>query len=387
MKNMKQLFCSLVAFCVLAINGWAQQEADTLHHVNSWNEALQEAQQKNKLLFVDCYFTGCYPCAQMDKEVFPNELVKKTLNEHFIGIKIDVFKEKLGDTINLKYGISGYPTYLILNARGQLISQFNGYKDPGLLLQELNNAIALVKKQQYLTGFSASLEISYPDFYVKYYDRKDRKSDPVAANAWIKSQKDWTSEPVAMAIFKTRPLDTEVGDYLLNNYPAYRAKYGESLVLNKVSDQLIDRMKKMMEGGASETQFRKFIAEQSPRFPAADWKIMNFMLGYHYYGSMQKDTMKLLEFVNEDPLVHVNYMGALYSMMMGRKQLNASNLSLLCKWADKAVNQECAIDMIRTAAYMHKNNKDMEGFRRYINMAIAKSKRYQMPVEQLEKLN
>ncbi len=64
---------------------------------------------------MDCYFIGCPPCAQMDKEVYPNELVSKEIADHFIFEKVDVFKEKLGDTLNAKFAVSGFPTFLIFN--------------------------------------------------------------------------------------------------------------------------------------------------------------------------------------------------------------------------------------------------------------------------------
>lgn len=384
---MKKIILSITAIMAIIISSTAQQDADSLHHTTSWQALLQEAEQQNKLIFIDCYFTGCHPCAMMDKEVFPNELVRKELKQNFIGVKIDVFKEPLGDSINLKYGITGFPTFLILNPKGMLITQFSGYKDPGLLLAELKAATRKAPQQQWLTGFNNSMAISYPDFYVKYYDRKDRKSDPVAANAWIKSQKDWTREEVAMAIFRTRPLDTEVEEYVLKNYNTYLAKYGENLLLNKASDLLSARLTKELELQAGEPQFRKFTATHAGLFPASHWKVLNFMLGYRYYGSIEKDTLKLLQFVNEDPLVYVNYMGALYSSLLGKKQLNETNLKLLCEWAEKAVNEECALDMIRTAAYMHKNRQDMDGFRKYIDMAISKSKKYNMPTDELEKIN
>jgi hypothetical protein len=94
----------------------------------------------------------------------------------------------------------------------------------------------------------------------------------------------------------------------------------------------------------------------------------------------------MLEFINEKPVVYMNYLGSLYNSLLIKKQLNESTLTLLSKWVDNAVTAESSIDIIRTAASIHKQNKSMEGYRRFVNMAIEKSKKYKMPTEQYEKM-
>src|SRR5829696_7504442 len=256
---MKKLSLNLFLLLGLSTVAFAQDEKETLQHTDSWAAALQKAQKENKLIFVDTYFTGCHPCAQMDKEVFPNEAVSKEMSENFIGIKVDVFKEKLGDTINMKYGISGFPTFLILDKSGKLISMFGGYNDPGQLMLELKTAQQKATKKQFLAGFATSYE-DYPQFYKKFYDREDRKIDPVAASAWIKEQKDWTTEQVALPMLKMGKLSPEIDDYLLKNYTKYRAMYGESLVLGKASTILNGQMKMAVGKQKNDAAFQQFLA-------------------------------------------------------------------------------------------------------------------------------
>lgn len=383
MKKITSLVSAILflAFALLAQEG----SKDTLEHTDSWAAVLQRSKIENKLIFVDCYFTGCHPCAQMDKEVFPNSIVSKEFSENFVGIKIDVFKEKLGDTINMKYNVSGYPTFLVLDANGRLLNMFSGYRDPGMLLLELNKAKQMASRKEWLSGFAANA-IDYPEFYKKYFDREDRKNDPEAANAWIKNQKDWKTEAVAMAIFRTGKLNGEIEEYLVNNYTTYKKMYGTDLVLGKTAGILNGQMGRVVNKQKDETAFRQFLKEKSRLFPAEDWKILQHLLGYNYYGSIAKDTLGLLTFMNETPVIYMNYFGALYSNMAARKQLNPANLALLCSWADKTVTGETALDIIRTAAYLHKQNNDMAGFEKYIRLAIAKSKKYNMPADAYEKM-
>lgn len=382
---MKKIFSILLGISLL-VQTTAQETNETLQHTVSWEAALQKAKQEKKLLFVDCYFTGCIPCAQMDKEVFPNTLVSKELAESFVAIKVDVFKEKLGDSINMKYGVTGFPTFLILDASGKLLSMFVGYQDPSLLMKQLTEAKQKQRRNEFLSGFSANMGTNYPVFYQKFYDRADRKIDVPAANAWIKEQKEWTAEPVALAILKMNRLDATIEDYLLNNYATYKAKYGDALVLGRTANVLTDRLNKAVNKEKNEEQFQQFLSVQAKQFPASDWKILRFLLGNHYYGAVAKDTVALLQFISEEPVLYMNYMGALYSNLLVRKQLNPTTLALLCKWADKAVTADAPLEMMTTAASFHRQNNDMEGYKRFITMAIAKAKKYNMPSERYEKM-
>lgn len=362
------------------------QQSETLENISSWQELVTQAGAENKLIFVDLYFTGCHPCKQMDEEVFPNELIRNELKENFISVKIDVFKEKLGDTINMKFGVTGFPTFLIFNAKGQLLSYFSGYKDPGLLLHEINKAKVAANANVIYGGFEISNQTQYPLFYQDYFNRENGKRDYAAANIWLQQQKNLASEPAAMAIFRTAKLDKVIEDYVINNYKTFRNLYGENLAQGKAVAVLISQMEQSLDKKNLNVSYDKFLKDKSSLFPKEDWSIINFILGYKYYGTIAKDTMKLLEFINEDPIVYANYIGALYSNLSMRKQLNPQTLSLLCAWAEKAVTSEVALDMMMTAAYMHKQNKDMDGYKRFIKMAIAKAQKYKMDSSNLEKM-
>ncbi len=230
------------------------------------------------------------------------------------------------------------------------------------------------------------METSYPVFYQKFYDRADRKIDVPAANSWIKEQKDWTAETVALPLLKMNKLDVTIEEYLLNNYPTYKSMYGDALVLGRTANVLTDRLNKAVNKEKNEKQFQQFLSVQAKQFPAADWKILRFLLGNHYYGAVAKDTVALLQFMADEPVLYMNYMSALYSNLLVRKQLNPTTLALLCKWAVGAVTADAPLEMMTTAASFHRQNNDMEGYKRFITMAIAKAKKYNMPSERYEKM-
>jgi thiol:disulfide interchange protein len=83
---MKKILNTLCLWLV-AIGCFAQSQ--------SLNSILQQAKKENKLIFVDCYFTGCIPCAEMDKDVFPNAAVKAEMDKNFLMLKVDILKINL----------------------------------------------------------------------------------------------------------------------------------------------------------------------------------------------------------------------------------------------------------------------------------------------------
>lgn len=369
----------MIAVIVLLTVAGRANDTTVLKHVDAWQQVLHEAQQENKLIFVDCYFTGCFPCAQMDKEVFPTALVAEEFRKKYVAVKIDVFKEKLGDSINKKYAITGYPTFLVMNSKGELLHRFSGFNDAGQLLSELSVA----EKMAPLGGFSTSFDVAYPEFYLRYFNRSAEPLPPHVAADWLVQQTDLFAEPVGMAMIITRKLPVKLEDALLDHYSRYRALFGQGLVMNRAIEILKARM--VVNANAGTTTFERFIASNEMKYPSEDWRIMKFLLGYHYYNSVAKDTVAFLQFANQQPVLYMNYMGALYNAMLVKKQLNETTLPLFCGWATKAVNNESGLDAIRSAAYMCRANKDEDGYRRFMQMALNKARKLQLPTGSYEK--
>lgn len=115
--------------CLLAGTGlMAQDSGIKFIEDRPWQELLTMAGENNKLIFLDCYTTWCGPCKAMAKEVFPQPQVGDFMNAHFINTKFDMEKGE-GIELNKKYRkyIPGYPTYLLINAQGEVVHQVAGY--------------------------------------------------------------------------------------------------------------------------------------------------------------------------------------------------------------------------------------------------------------------
>lgn len=94
----------------------------------SLQEALDKAAGNKKgpsMVFLNCYLSWGGSCKMMAEQVFPTKVAGEYFNKRFVNIKIDMEKGE-GPAIEKKYGVSGYPTFLILDAQGNEIGRVVG---------------------------------------------------------------------------------------------------------------------------------------------------------------------------------------------------------------------------------------------------------------------
>ena len=100
----------------------------------SWDEALAEASQQKKIIFVDAYAVWCGPCKRMSRDVFPNAQVGEFFNEHFINLKMDMERGE-GLSFRKKYPVSAFPTLLFINGDGDVVYSTKGARGVDQFIQ------------------------------------------------------------------------------------------------------------------------------------------------------------------------------------------------------------------------------------------------------------
>jgi len=157
LKIMKPLFLILGLFPLLSI---AQSEGIKFESNLSWNDIITKAKNENKHIFVDCYTTWCAPCKYMSQEVFTQKSVGDFFNNKFINVSVQMDRTPkdpmnikewyvAADSIGSKYGISVYPTYLILSPNGEVLDRFVGRFEESDFIARANDA--LIPEKQYYT--------------------------------------------------------------------------------------------------------------------------------------------------------------------------------------------------------------------------------------------
>lgn len=122
MTRTKILLCCL--FSLLALPALAQKEGIHFSRGN-WKNALAEAKQNGKLIFIHVYTEWGLPSKRMETEIFPLKEVGDKYNAHFINFKVDA-DGKEGRSLSNKFRLKRFPTYLYFNGDGDLVYKSNG---------------------------------------------------------------------------------------------------------------------------------------------------------------------------------------------------------------------------------------------------------------------
>lgn len=144
----------------------------------SWTEAVTQAKNQNKLIFIDFYTQWCGPCLNMAQEVFSLPTVGDYYNHTFINLKIDA---ENGEGIELakKYGVRSYPTYAFIDPNTEeLVHRSSSRQTPAQFIQTGKNATILTKRSPYLEAEynkgnrDRQLLIDYIDYKSSVYQRE-----------------------------------------------------------------------------------------------------------------------------------------------------------------------------------------------------------------------
>jgi thiol-disulfide isomerase/thioredoxin len=116
---------------------WATPAAAQIEFRDTgFDEALRQARQEGKPLFVDCYTVWCGPCRYMADNVFTLPAAGEWFNARFVCVKIDMEKGE-GPELASRYRVAGYPTFLVVGTDGRELHRVVGSG-------ELNDFIARV---------------------------------------------------------------------------------------------------------------------------------------------------------------------------------------------------------------------------------------------------
>lgn len=361
---MKQIFIAFFLFsctAVIAQNGFTK--------VSSWNEIFSKARQENKMVLIDCYFEGCHPCKQMDDEVLPLPAVSSLIQQNFIGIKTDYLKEELGKRLQMKYGIMGFPTYLILNKEGQLIQSFAGYQEADKFIKLLNNARALDSSDKTLNGFSPSLEVAYPEPYTVFFGERKQMAPDFLENL-LNNATDKFSEHVIMPVLIARSLPSSLEDFVLNNYDRLAAMYGHDLVYAQRM-RIVDKM--IAKSPTGDTQWiETFMQRMKTCCSDEDWPYLRLDIAEAYYYNHLKDPKSFFRYAashfNADDN-KVRYMG----MRMTQPGADREAVTLYIQWMKKVLDKYSSQDALMSAAYLLIQQDDKRSARVYAHWALQKA--------------
>ena len=183
MKKSSYLLTGLksLLFSFLLILGTTLHAQDTPKGIKFTEGSLADLMKlsaaENKLIFIDAFTTWCGPCKRMAKDVFPDSTVGAFYNANFINAKIDMEKGE-GLEIASKYEVNSYPTYLYLNASGEVVHSSGGSKPAIDFIEDGKNAL---NPEMNLNAIrkNVSVNTNQPELLYKYLQMNEQANQTV----------------------------------------------------------------------------------------------------------------------------------------------------------------------------------------------------------------
>jgi len=207
----------------------------------TFSDALAQANEQHKLVFIDCFTTWCGPCKVMAAKVFTDKEVANTFNKNFICFALDMEKGE-GLDIAKKYGVKNYPTFLWLDQNGKQVHRSVGSTSAGEFLaiaekaMDTKNNLGSMKSKyeagnrepEFLLNYATSLKSSYDMSYQTVADDYFRTMP----------EKDLAEEKNWKTILEFTPnINSYTYGAMTKMLPEFYKRYGKDSV-NNVLDQL-----------------------------------------------------------------------------------------------------------------------------------------------------
>lgn len=232
---------SLSIAALICVTFCTQAQYNVHFEKKSWSETVQQAEEENKLIFIDGFTTWCEPCKMMDIQVFNRSHVARFFNRNFVNYKMDMEKDN-GPLFVVNYGIKEYPSFLFLTSDGTLVHKFQGYKHADEMIASAQPALERERKieawdKRYQEGGRK------PDFLYNYtfacLQRMDDSHKQVVQE-YLSTQEDWGTDKNIKFIYQfMEDIDSEMFLHMAKNRSQYELVIGKDKV-SKTIDIMVN---------------------------------------------------------------------------------------------------------------------------------------------------
>lgn len=233
--SMKHLTIPLLLTILLAILPILSPGQGITFFEGTWEETLEEARHKDKLIFVDAYAVWCGPCKKMAREVFTRKDVGDFFNRFFINVKLDMERGE-GLKFREQFPVSAFPTLFFIDADGEVVYRVVGGKSADQLIKLGQFALNKIDdSEEYARRFEEGDRD--PDMVLRYITalNKSGQSSLKVVNTYLNEQSDPASEDNLRIIFEgTTEADSRVFDLLIRHRKKAEALFGSETVADRI---------------------------------------------------------------------------------------------------------------------------------------------------------
>lgn len=362
-------------FFILFVSQLVFSQQSIKFEESNFASILAKAKTEKKLVFMDAYASWCGPCKLMEKNVFTDKNVADFYNKNFINVRIDMEKGE-GKELAMKYGVRSYPTFLFLNAEGEIVGKELGYikSEEFLKLGKKNNNPQLVNtnlKDEFLKG---KLDQAGLLNFISLYASKDPVLAKQASEKYFSNKKDksFSGEEVNALLNFTQSVD----DANYKVFVANKAAITELLPENnyKQFDNYLKLMKLVTSATNEKTKTiddSKVLKDGEGLFPKDElikslniYKL-NYYSAHENFPAYEKTALEYYK--NPDEFNNNELLGA--ASTLAEKSTDRIALQTAARWAEKVVMSQESYDSTSILATLYDKLGKKEEAKMFAGMA------------------
>ncbi len=105
-----------------------------------YGEIVRTANEEKKIIFLYFHFKGCGACVTMEKTAFRDPRVADFMNQHFVNMSINTLEGE-GIESNKIFNVKLHPTFMILDAKENILHKWVGVFSPEEFISQAINAL------------------------------------------------------------------------------------------------------------------------------------------------------------------------------------------------------------------------------------------------------
>ncbi|MCC5914182.1 MAG: DUF255 domain-containing protein [Balneolaceae bacterium] len=140
----------IAIFAVYSLQNIMPEEIENAPDWMVLQDAIELAEEQDRLILIDIFEVGCQWCRKMNREVYPAPTIRAILDRDFVPVKVNGNNsdnmvrfngvEMTEEDFARKMGVTAYPFTVVIDPQGNVIDQRRGYLDVQGLSRFLRNA-------------------------------------------------------------------------------------------------------------------------------------------------------------------------------------------------------------------------------------------------------
>lgn len=142
MRRDTSLLLVTLGLCLILLVGYSLYTSlpDRLPWIQSYEQALNEAQRGGKLVLAYLYTDWCGYCKKMEAETFTDQTIVDEMSDNYVWLKLNAETDEEGRRLQERFNITGYPGLLLLDGEGEEMGRISGFVPPGAFRERVATA-------------------------------------------------------------------------------------------------------------------------------------------------------------------------------------------------------------------------------------------------------